>query len=57
MRGARPAHRIPIVFPRCSRAAELGKAAERIMLDIIFVLVGVGWLGLCVGYAFLCERL
>jgi hypothetical protein len=57
MRGASPAHRIPIVFPRCSRAAELGNAAERIMLDIVFIVVGLGWIGLCVGYAALCDRL
>jgi hypothetical protein len=30
---------------------------ERIMLDIVFVALGLGWLALCVGYAALCDRL
>ena len=28
-----------------------------IMLDIVFVALGLGWLALCVGYAALCDRL
>jgi hypothetical protein len=31
--------------------------SEWIMLDIVFVALGVGWLALCVGYAALCDRL
>jgi hypothetical protein len=48
------AHRIPIA--EGGFCHPLGNQ-EWIMLDIVFVALGVGWLALCVGYAAICDRL
>jgi hypothetical protein len=47
-------HRFPIDNARSSSSPG---NPERIMLDFVFVALGLGWLAVSVGYAFLCERL
>jgi hypothetical protein len=54
MRSPAGRHRFPIGEGRFCPATRI---PERIMLDIVFVALGLGWLALCVGYAALCERL
>jgi hypothetical protein len=54
MRARPPPHRIPIGD---ARSCDVPGNPERIMLDIVFVALGIGWLALCVGYAALCDRL
>jgi hypothetical protein len=54
IRRAPARNRLPIDDGRFS--APTGNP-ERIMLDIVFLALGLGWLALCVGYAALCDRL
>jgi hypothetical protein len=40
-----------------ARSCHVPGNPERIMLDIVFVALGLGWLAISVGYAVLCDRL
>ncbi len=51
-----PVHRIPMAPVRiCRRPKKLSR--EVVMLDAVFVILGLAWFALCLGYASGCERL